>query len=351
MRSLILGLGVSALALACGGGEAAQVLDDTQSGAPSPTPTSAAPTPSSPGAPTAPTPAPEPAPTSTPTTPPVTATACFKDLTGSIPGPDYDQFKPTIAKSCSGTQHQKITGIEKVVFLGDSVTAGTPPTAINDFYRSRVVEGLKTRFGAGIAVADCSVWGARTDDFIEGKNQVGTCFPNPTEPKKTLIVMTMGGNDIHAWAKNKISTAEAMVQADEAADKLRDTILYLQAPGRFPKGVNIVFANVYEFTDTSGDMASCPAATLAGMSGTWPAGAPAIVHFQERFMKIAADTKTDMIFLMEAFCGHGYKRNDPSLQCYRGPGAALWFDLTCIHPTPEGHKQIAKLFLDVVDGK
>lgn len=348
----LLGLMAScfALAVACGG--TASEDGTTSTGGPA--------TSNDPPASTTPGPGPGPAPTATspaPTSttpgpvPPLTATACFSTLSGKIAGPDYDKFKPTVAKSCSGTHHQTISGIEKLVFLGDSVTTGTPPSLPNEIYRSRVTEGVKKRFGNGVEVADCSAWGARTDDYLEGKNQIGQCFPTGVEPKKTLLVMTMGGNDIASWAKDKLSTADATVQADLAADRLKTAIDWLQAPGRFPKGISIVFANIYEYTDTSGDLASCPASNLAGMSGAWPAGAPAVVHFLERYMQIATQTKTDMIFLLEHFCGHGYKRNDPSLQCYRGPGAELWFDLTCIHPTPKGHEQIANLFLDVIDGK
>jgi hypothetical protein len=285
-----------------------------------------------------------------PTAPvPTTASACFASLKGKVPGPDYDKSKPVVAQSCSGTHHQTITGVERLVFLGDSVTTGTPPTKPGEIYRDRVTAGIKTRFGSNVAVSDCSAWGADTGDFLGGKNQLPTCFPT-TEPKRTLVVMTMGGNDIAPWAKNKLSTADAMVQADAAADRLRAAIDWLHAPGRFPNGVYIVFANVYEYTDTSGDLASCPAASFSGMSGTWPEGGPAIVHFQERFMEIATATKTDMMFLLEHFCGHGYHRGDASLQCYRGPGAELWFDFTCIHPTPKGHEQIANLFLQVIDG-
>lgn len=163
--------------------------------------------------------------------------------------------------------------------------------------------------------------------------------------------MTMGGNDISNWAKNKMSTAEATVAADAAAKLLRDAIDWMKAPGRFPKGVYVVFANVYEYTDATGDLLSCPQAILGGMTGNWPEGAPAVVHFQEEFMKVATDTKTDMIFLLEHFCGHGYRRNDPTGQCYRGPGAELWFDATCIHPNPKGHEHIADLFMKVIDGK
>jgi lysophospholipase L1-like esterase len=344
LRQLLTASVITVLA-ACGGSEDdTSIASGSDNGVPR-APGSGDPIPAPP-VPTTTPPAPTTAP---PVTPPLTASTCFGSLKGSITGPDYDKLKPTIAPSCAGTHHQSITGVQKVVFLGDSVTEGTPPTLPNDWYRSRVYEGVKKRFG-DVAVQDCAAWGARTDDFLEGKNQIKTCFPTGVEQKRTLVVMTMGGNDIAAWAKNKLSTADAMVAADQAADRLRAAIDWLKTPGRFPNGVYVVFANVYEYTDTSGNLASCPASTAAGMSGSWPTGAPAVVHFQERFMEVATATKTDMIFLLEHFCGHGYKRDDPSLQCYRGPGAELWFDFTCIHPTPKGHEQIANLFLKVIDG-
>jgi len=314
-------------------------------GDPTTTPPSSMSSPASPGAMPA-------APTAEPTAPaaPTTASGCFASLKGKVPGPDYDKAKPVVLPSCAGTHHQSIKGVQRLVFLGDSVTTGTPPTAPGQIYRDRVTAAAKTRFGNTLAVSDCSAWGADTGDFLDNKNQLTTCFPGATEPKKTLVVMTMGGNDIASWARGKLSTADAMVQADASADRLRAAIDWLQAPGRFPNGVFVVFANVYEYTDTSGDLASCPASQIAGMSGSWPDGVPAIVHYQERYMQIAVDTKTDMIFLLEHFCGHGYKRDDATLQCYRGPGSELWFDLTCIHPTPKGHEQIANMFLDVIDG-
>jgi lysophospholipase L1-like esterase len=280
---------------------------------------------------------------------PMTAVSCFSRLIGPVPGPDYDQFPPIIAPSCAGTHHQAITGVEKVVFMGDSITEGTPPTQESEYYRSIVLDGVTKRFG-NVETTDCAAYGARTDDFLAGKNEITTCFPSGTEPKRTLVVMTMGGNDVAAWAKAKLSTADALVKANTAADQMRAAIDWLQKPGRFPRGVYVVFANVYEYTDTSGDLSSCPTASIGGVTGTWPTGAPAVVHFQERLMEIATTTRTDMLFLFEHFCGHGFKRDDPTLQCYRGPNTELWFDFTCFHPTPIGHAEIAKLVLDVVDG-
>lgn len=347
-RPLLFSLLVAAVA-ACGGADPVLPPDPAVS---QPAPPGVAPSPGAP-APDEPAPAPSTGGATTPPTPPAapkpkTAAECFAHLTGAVPGPDYDKLGPKIADDCSGTAHQQITGVEKLVFLGDSVTAGTPPTLPNDFYRARLASRLDQRFGPGLEVKSCAEWGARTDDFLGGKNELGKCFPQAVEPKRTLVVFTIGGNDIASWAKDKLSAAEATAQADAAVALLRSAIDWLKAPGRFPAGVFVVFSNVYEYTDTSGDMASCPTARLSGMSGSWSQGAPAVVHFQEEFMRVAVETKTDLAFLFERFCGHGYKRNDPSLQCYRGPGAELWFDATCIHPTPSGHAQIADMFFDVI---
>ena len=60
-------------------------------------------------------------------------------------------------------------------------------------------------------------------------------------------------------------------------------------------------------------------------------------------------TGTDMTFMLENFCGHGFKAGDPMAPCYRGPGQQNYFDLTCIHPTPKGHDVITDLFTAVID--
>jgi lysophospholipase L1-like esterase len=65
---------------------------------------------------------------------------------------------------------------------------------------------------------------------------------------------------------------------------------------------------------------------------------------------VAAETSTDMLFMNENFCGHGFAKDDTSGPCHRGAGAELWFDPTCIHPNAEGHAAIARMFLEVVDG-
>ncbi len=279
---------------------------------------------------------------------------CFKHVkvTSAKPQPEYDQFKPTYGTHCHGTNHQNITGVQKVVFLGDSVTAGTPPTPFWQYYRSVLTTSLTKKFGK-LEVKNCSKYGARTDDLLlKPHQQIITCFPKLPEKKRTLVVMTMGGNDAHAWAKAATSgkkIGDILKQVDQAVKYMKDAIEWFRKdPKRFPNGVYVIFANVYEYTDGTSDLLSCPTAILAGLKGKWPEGRKAYIRVNEQFMKIAVDTKTDMVFMLENFCGHGFKAKDPKNECYK-PKSDTWFDLTCIHPNPKGHAQIAKMFMSVVN--
>src|SRR5262245_18299037 len=87
---------------------------------------------------------------------------CFTGLTNpNHPHPSYDQFHPTWIADCTGTNVQDISGVEKLMFLGDSITAGTPPTLATDYYRTLVGNAMTAKFCA-LEIKDCSKWGAKT---------------------------------------------------------------------------------------------------------------------------------------------------------------------------------------------
>jgi lysophospholipase L1-like esterase len=309
---------------------------------------------------------------------PITAAECFADdfVHPLMNGPNYDQFSPVIGSHCMGTNHQDITGVERVVFLGDSITVGTPPTLSGDFYRSLVADQLAAKFGLsapnllwksadpfnGTAVvqesgafASCSKWGARTDDLLAGGDQIADCFPPDKLDQRTLVVMTMGGNDLSSLTKAAIdgaTTAELWAQVQGFVELQREAIAWLTTPGRFPNGVFVVFSNNYEFTDGTGDVQSCDVSGLAGFDQPVPSPAELsalVVWANEQYLSIAVDNGVDMIFLLEDFCGHGFNADDPDAPCYRGPGNENWFDLTCIHPNPTGHQHVADMFMAVVN--
>lgn len=316
--------------------------------------------------------------------PPGSVAECFANayVNGPIPfGPDYDQFGVTVGSHCLGTNHQDIDGIERVVFLGDSVTVGTPPALPEAYYRSVLADALAAQFGlsygdgldgalawksanrfTGQAFAlrsgdfgACAKWGGRNDDLLQGGMQIAQCFEEADFDARTLVVFTSGGNDINAITQDAIDgvpNADLMLLAQDASDYLREAIDWLQDPGRFPNGVFIVFANPYEFTDGTGEVEACDVSGLAGFDQPVPAPdrlADLVVWLEEEYGRIAAETGTDMIFLLEEFCGHGFNADNPQAPCYRGPGTDVWFDLTCIHPNPTGHQHIADMFMAVID--
>lgn len=265
--------------------------------------------------------------------------------------PVYDDLGIVPGHHCSGTNHQEISGVEKVVFLGDSVTAGTPPTPVEQYFRTLLETELRARFGDSVEFADCSEWGARTDDYLP--RQIPRCFPG-IEEKRTLVLATMGGNDAFAAASRMLdggSAADALEVLDRAIAHQRDAMRWFvdNEAERFPAGVFVVVSNVYEFTDATSNLSSCPTADYLGFGGFIPELRDGYIYLNEAFVEIAAETQTDILFLLESFCGHGFYAGDPENECYRGHAAQVWFDGTCIHPNPVGHRAIADLFLDVID--
>ena len=128
-----------------------------------------------------------------------TAARCFADISDpNQPGPDYDQFEPVVGSHCAGTNHQDIQGVERVIFLGDSVSNGTPndlhPLCLDNdhFFRTRLANWLSERYqlskgepldweqweaysclydgDPGLRNSgdfwNCARWGARVDDFM-----------------------------------------------------------------------------------------------------------------------------------------------------------------------------------------
>jgi len=314
-------------------------------------------------------------PTDTATDAPLTAADCFADI-GIVA--DYDQFAPVLNSACMGTDHQDITGVEHVVFVGDSVTVGTPPTSADEWYRNVVADALVTRFGLeapgwqwenvnlidGVTYvqddgdfSSCAKWGARTDDVLqEPHQQITTCIPEERRDEVTLVIMTVGGNDFFSLLEDigegmdeatlEATMTEAMVLMREAAEWVAD-------PANLPNGGYLVFANTFDFSDLDAaeDFAMCPGAELIGMDAALenPVLNDISRAAQEEFMSIAVDTQTDMVFMGEAFCGRGYGYESKDLRCYRGPDQELWMDVTCMHPSGAGHGGIAELVLSVVE--
>jgi hypothetical protein len=190
---------------------------------------------------------------------------------------------------------------------------------------------------------------------VSGDKQITNCFGADKLSKKTLVIMTMGGNDIASLTKDASNGATEMQlwnKAETFVQHMRDAMAWFYEPGRFPKGVSVVFANNYEFTDGTANVQTCDVSSLAGFEKPVPAPEQLkemIIWVNEQYMSIAKEFGSDMIFLLEEFCGHGFEKNNSMAPCYRGPGTPQWFDITCIHPNPAGHDHITDMFMAVVN--
>jgi lysophospholipase L1-like esterase len=305
---------------------------------------------------------------------PVTAAECFANLDPVI---DYAAFDPVMGSHCKGTNYQAIEGVERVVFVGDSVTVGTPPTSTADWYRNVVAADLAARWGLEAPASDwqdvdvidgvtkvmesgdfasCAKWGARTDDIILDPHlQVQTCIPEDKRSLRTLVVMTVGGNDLMSMLqdlRDGVDEATLEAQWDLGISDLRDAVHYMKDDASmFPGGLFLVFANIFDVTDVAAanDIAECDGAVLIGLDD--PLRHPLVAELGRRWneeaLALAMETESDMIFLGETFCGRGYNADDADGRCYRG-GSANYYDLTCAHPSADGHAAIADLFLATV---
>lgn len=300
---------------------------------------------------------------------------CFSHIYDPAkPAPDYDSYGPTYADSCLGTNHQDIQGVERVVFVGDSVTVGTPPTQSSRYYRSLLSDLLAEHFDleppsalwrtANLVTGECGLrdsgdfaccakYGARTDDLLRDHDQLVDCMPEEQRHKRTLVIITIGGNDLAGLtqygAHAPYETSRAMVE--EAIGLLQDALRWIKAPGRFPNGVHVVFSNMFEYTDGTADLGSCPAAAVAGFAEEWdhPEWLEELVIWSnEQYMATAVETQSDLLMMLELFCGHGFHHDNPDARCYLGPDAEQWLDLTCIHPNPAGHQQLAEMFMSLI---
>jgi lysophospholipase L1-like esterase len=326
------------------------------------------------------------------------ASTCFPWVSNpEALGPTYEESGATIGSHCLGTNHQEIAEIELVVFLGDSVTVGTPnfehllPTDNNHYWRNKIAKDLVSLYGLDKGndlswglwkswdafeqkgalnesgdFRNCAHWGGRTKDFLEGDKQLDLCFPDGGSDKKTLVLFTVGGNDFKKIVDTGSgSTPEEVAagylnvwaEAEAIINHLKNAIEWLKDPVRFPNGVSIIFANPYEFTDGTGDTSSCASAeVLSGVEAWEDSEALATVStwIFMQFMDIAVSTQTDMVFMLEGFCGHGYVKAGPTSDpdayspCDAGPDAALWFDETCVHPNQDGHQAIYDMFSAVI---
>ncbi len=309
---------------------------------------------------------------------------CFADIQSPV---DYAISGAVLNATCTGTNHQDIAGIERVVFVGDSITAGAPLPADwttldlaepEEWYRNRLALELAARWGleapdwfwqnvdltSGESLsklsgdfANCSKWGARTDDLHKDNDQLADCIPEDARDQHNLVIMTIGGNDLYSLlndVKDAVDQETIRAEWQEGIDDLSDAVHWLtDDPATFPGGIDVIVANIFDVTDADGaaDIADCEGAQMLGLDDPLkqPFTQELVLHWQQSLLALSAETGIDVALMGENFCGHGYNWDDTTGRCYRGGDATLYLDATCEHPSPDGHAAIEALMLGVID--
>jgi len=249
---------------------------------------------------------------------------------------------------------------QTVIFLGDSITAGAGASSRELTYTSLLAhdqsdswtawaeQDLESLYGE-LDVIDVSVGGARTTTLIEEQLPAVTDEIGDTLTGETIVVMTIGGNDMQAalpsmlLAEDKEAEYEASIRP--AVDNFSTILDYFQDEARFPDGAHIYLTNVYEPTDNGGRAQGCFLSVDIG------ATLPYLDRANAEIRELAVDRGVAAIDLRGHFLGHGHNHDDAELDAHDADDPTLWMADDCIHPNDRGHHEVRRLFLTAIDGR
>jgi lysophospholipase L1-like esterase len=261
-----------------------------------------------------------------------------------VPDVVPDGWPPSCYEPRMGVKNQVVRDVERVIFLGDSITATpylTPP------WSDRIRDDLQGLFGSDVEFQNYAAWGAITDDILsEQLPRIDT-----TSTKRTLVMFTIGGNDaLQVIGQDTTSSLDHMATKVE---NIRTALTWLYDPANVPGGVYVIFANVYDPTDGEGDFTHCGFG--AGLED-WPNCDEVATTANGWYEDLADEFGADLLDLHDLFAGHGYNNGDATNPWYCNEcdpctsGCPRWYDLTCIHPNSDGHEALAGFFLCMVIG-
>jgi lysophospholipase L1-like esterase len=240
-----------------------------------------------------------------------------------------------------GTNNQDIVGVTRVIFLGDSITA-TP--YLTSPWSDRIRPDLRSLFVADTEFQNYAAWGARTEDVLSDQlPRIDTA-----STKRTLVMFTIGGNDALQVIGDDIDTSLAHMVTKLA--NLRAILDWLYDPAHFPGGVFVVYGNIYDPTDGEGDFTHCG---VGASYADWPVVETLANTVNGWYLDEAMAHGADLLDMHGLFLGHGYNNTDTANPYYcRGCAPTCpcprWFDLTCIHPSSDGHAALAAFFFGIV---
>lgn len=242
----------------------------------------------------------------------------------------------------------------RVIFLGDSITAGYGNTEDSLAYTALLQhndadawpgyddEDLDSLYPDLSEVIDVSRGGATTSSLV--RTQLGQVEDQLSMPAAgpSLVVMTIAGNDMQELIFNEDETDAKLA---EVLDNLTETMAFFQDPDRFPDGTRVYIANVYEPSDGVGQADSCfYSLDLNGVLS-------ALLENNQNTRALAEELGFAWVDMYGHFLGHGYYSEDETNPYYDAEDPSLWFASDCIHPNDRGHHEVRRLFMAAIRGE
>lgn len=244
--------------------------------------------------------------------------------------------------SAPATSVWPLPPIERVLFFGDSITAGLgasePALAWRSLLRDNVSEVWPDHDHATLAsaVVPGATWrslarsGAHTGHLQTQLEWALADLPDPAAPRPTLVLVTIGGNDgvqaLLPGVDPEPIFQRALERIDAWAEDLRQALS--------PAPVGLILANLYEPSDGAGQIPGC----FGGIDYTDKLDAWA--DWNTALEAWGAEHDVPIVDLATPFSGHG-RLADPS---------TTWLDPDCLHPNDRGHHEIRLRFLDTFVG-
>jgi len=268
---------------------------------------------------------------------------------GSNPDPDVNSYLP------SGYRAENP---ERLIYLGDSITRGDGASPSSQKYTALLESNadnawpdhtdmdLESLFPSITEVLDLSKGGATTSSMLNSQLPTLNNQINGSASGETIVVMTIGGNDMQAAIPTVLFGGDAKADEEiaEVIENFNIIADFFDDPDRFPDGVFVYLANVYEPTDDEGYWASC----FLGLDIS--SAMDNLADANDAIREFAQDRGIAMIDMSGHFKGHGFYYDDPANPNFDEADQSLWFANDCIHPNNRGHHELRRLFYDAIDG-
>lgn len=242
----------------------------------------------------------------------------------------------------------------RVVFLGDSITAGYGASKQKLSYPRLLKENdddtwpdaadldFPGLYGADPEIVDVSQPGATTGSMVGQQLPDVTSSLGDTVSGTTVVIVTIVGNDVQGILLTPDQADETIVSI---TDNLAEFYDYFADPVRFPDGSFVYLANVYEPSDGVGQADECfYGLDLSSALDTLDqVNAATLAQAQERGVA--------WIDMHGHFLGHGYHASESDNPYYEADDPSLWFADDCIHPNDRGHHEIRRLFWYALAGQ